>query len=182
MLFDKVLTDQDSCVEPSVRHTQLKAIMSDFRYAFPDLTFQVELGFRFVNAQAVVIGDEKCVKLYGGLALHKALGEDALTFIFLHEAGHHLSTGARLPFCSSLACECASDSWAGTQGATRLRRRAGRTFDTRQAICELSNLIPKVRSDKKRWLRIGSQCWQHNWDDRQRALLTTAASPKRCRL
>jgi hypothetical protein len=104
-----------------------------------------------------------------GLALHKAIGQDALIFVLLHEAGHHLAQGPRLPFCSSLACECASDAWAVPEGAVRLSHKAGRTFSMEEAICELGSLMPARVSGRTHFPSLRVSCWQSKWKAKQNA-------------
>ena len=84
------------------------------RKTFPDLTFQVLLDSSMINAMALRLHDKRNVTICGGLALHPRLATNSLTFILLHETGHHLAEGCRLPRDPALACECAADHWAAT--------------------------------------------------------------------
>src|ERR1700694_1862932 len=115
----------------------LDTILLDFRTAFPELHFELRLDRRVINAQAILLDGKRCVLIYGGLGLHPRLAENSLTFVFLHEAGHHLAVGPRLPFNLSLACDCVSDHWAAGEGAERLHRKSGRRFQIRTTINEL---------------------------------------------
>ncbi len=142
MLFDNLLPDKQSLqgINPD-RRKLLDVIVADFQKTFAELTFELRLDFRVINAQAIRLGERRCVLIYGGLALHPKLGEDALTFAFLHEVGHHLAEGSRSPYYKPLACECASDVWAITQGAALLQQRSGRRLNVVGAMDQLSQII-----------------------------------------
>jgi hypothetical protein len=100
MLFGHFLPE----VHPkSERLALLDMILFDFRTAFPELHFELRLDRRVINAQAILLDGKRCVLIYGGLGLHPKLAENSLTFVFLHETGHHLAAGPRLPFNLSLA-------------------------------------------------------------------------------
>ncbi len=146
------------------RHQQLSEILSDFRNAFSQVRYELRLEFRLLNAQAVMLGLEPAVLLYGGLALHPQLGPDALMLALLHETGHHLATGRRLPFSSFLACECISDHWAVTTGASELRAKAGRSFATAQAVSELDCVMTYGQPFQCYDTQQGCDCcWHRSW-------------------
>src|SRR5438045_4633221 len=129
MLFSDFLP---SVARPDVsRLALLDAILTDFQQAFPDLHFELRLDRRIINAQAIVLDEKPSILIYGGLGLHPSLAEASLTFVFLHEAGHHLGTGPRLPFNVTLACDCIADHWATGQGAELLLRKSGRQLQIR---------------------------------------------------
>jgi hypothetical protein len=126
MLFSDFLPANE-LLDPR-RPELLDAILADFRKAFPHLRFELRLDRRVINAQAIILEGKRCVLIYGGLGLNPKLGENSLTLVFLHEVGHHLAEGARLPFDSSLACDCVSDCWAAREGANILYQKSGRQF------------------------------------------------------
>ena len=95
MLFGDFLPEVHAKAE---RLALLDTMLVDFRTAFQDLHFELRLDRKVVNAQAILLYGKRCVLIYGGLALHPRLAENSLTFVFLHEAGHHLARGPRLPF------------------------------------------------------------------------------------
>ena len=67
----------------------------------------------------------RIVRLYGGLALHPKVNDDALIFALLHETGHLLASGRRFASDPMLACDCEADKWAISEGAEILHRRVG---------------------------------------------------------
>ena len=142
MLLNNLFSKEDALRENVLdRRALLNAIVADFRKTFPDLRFELRSEFRIINAQAITLGDERYVIVYGGLAYHPKLGSDSLTFVLLHETGHHLASGRRLPLYKSLACECASDYWAVSQGADMLKCNSGRDLNIGFAVEELSQIL-----------------------------------------
>jgi hypothetical protein len=167
------------------RQTLLDILLSDFGNAFPDLTFELGLDYPIINAQALALRDKRVVKIYGGLALHPKLGAEALTFITLHEAGHHLARGCRSGRDPSLACECASDYWAVTVGANRLLQKSGRRLQVRAALQELDQVMTPGQPSKRRYTTNDrsskgistSGCWARKWSLRSSALFERARPP-----
>jgi hypothetical protein len=80
-----------------------------FRLTFPMLGFRIFDKITAINAQASVRNGLRSVDFFGGLAFHPAVDRDALVFIYLHEAGHHLSHECRHPCNAQIACDCAAD-------------------------------------------------------------------------
>ena len=115
------------------------------------------------------------------MALHPSLGDNSLCFVFLHEAGHHLAVGERLPFNLSLACDCVSDHWAAGEGAEILHRKSGRRLQIVKALSELDLLMNAGQEPELRRPEEGfSNCWNHNWSRRRNALeAPRARSPNR---
>jgi hypothetical protein len=179
MLFSNFLPRGEQ-PEPE-RLALLDTMLVDFRTAFPDLHFELRLDRRIINAQAILLEGKRCVLVYGGMALHPKLGENSLSFVFLHEAGHHLAVGERLPFNLSLACDCVSDHWAAGEGAEILHRKSGRRLQIAKALNELELLMiagpePELQHPEKRI----SNCWNHKWSQRRNALeVPQARSPNR---
>jgi len=169
MLFSSYLPAPVSHPDPS-RVDLLRSLVLDFQTAFPDLHFELRLDRRVINAQAILLDDKRCVLIYGGLALHPSLAEASLTFVFLHEAGHHLGTGPRLPFNLSLACDCAADYWATGEGARTLHRSSGRQFEIEEALKELECLMAVRPVPDLQDAEENENCWNRNWSQRRKAL------------
>jgi hypothetical protein len=173
MLFGDRLSEQEVLeAKAADRESLLDRLLRDFRKAFPDLTFEFQLDFLGINALAMRLQDSRNVTIYGGLALHPKLKADSLTFILLHESGHHLAEGCRLVRDPSLACECAADYWALTKGADQLRQRSGRHLDIAAAVAELSAVMSTGQALKSSYAkgRSSSICWTQTWILRSRAL------------
>ena len=162
----------------------LHAIYADFQIAFPNLHFELRLDCRVINAQAIVLDGKPSVLVYGGLALHPALAEPSLTFVFLHEAGHHLGTGPRSPYNVTLACDCIADQWATTQGAQTLLRDTGRRLQIEQALDELHCLMNELEDANSSYSHsMPVTCWNRCWSRRRQALgASLTRLPERCEL
>ncbi len=188
MLFCDRLSEQEMLeAKAGNRENILEVLLNDFRKAFPDLTFELQLDFTIVNAQAMKLQDKSIVTIYGGLALHPRLGAESLTFILLHEVGHHLAKGCRSGRDPSLACECASDYWAVTVGTDTLLQKSGRHLHMRGAIEELNQVMSPRQPSKDRYIKTSkdryikrtstSGCWARGWSLRSRALFERARPP-----
>lgn len=177
MLFSDRLSTQEM-LKSADRQALLNSLLRDFRKAFPNLTFELRLNFSIINAQAFTLEGKRIVAIYGGLGLHPMLGTEALTFIVLHEAGHHLAKGCRSTRDPSLACECASDHWAVTAGRDKLLQKSGRCLRVRSALKELDRIMPR-QSPKGRYINRSSTfgCWAGGWPLRNRALFDRAQPP-----
>jgi hypothetical protein len=149
----------------------LDTMLVDFRTSFPDLHFELRLDRRVINAQAILLDGKRCVLIYGGLALHPRLAENSLTFVFLHEAGHHLAVGPRLPFNLSLACDCVADNWAAGEGSEILHRKSGRRLQIGKALNELEYLINAGQESELHHPKVQiSKCRNHKWALRKNGL------------
>ena len=180
MLFCDRLSEQEVLeAKAANRESLLEVLLNDFRTAFPDLTFELQLDFTIVNAQAMRLQDKSTVTIYGGLALHPKLGTQSLTFILLHEVGHHLAEGCRSGRDPSLACECASDYWAATVGTDILLQKSGRYLRMRAALEELSQIMNPRQPSKDRYTKRTSTsgCWARGWSLRSSALFERARPP-----
>jgi hypothetical protein len=180
MLFCDRLSEQEVLeAKAANREGLLEMLLNDFRKAFPDLAFELQLDFTIINAQALNLRDKPVVTIYGGLALHPRLGAESLTFILLHEVGHHLAEGCRSGRDPSLACECASDYWAVTVGTDALLQKSGRHLRIRVALEELNQVMSPRQPPKGRYTKRTSTsgCWARGWSVRCRALLQRAQSP-----
>jgi hypothetical protein len=178
MLFSGRLSER-KVLKSADRLILLETLIGDFVKAFPDLKFELQLDFAVINAQAIALGDKRIVAIYGGLALHPKLGAEALTFIILHEAGHHLAKGCRSKRDRSLACECASDHWAVTVGADTLLEKSGRRLRLRAAVAELDQVMSPRQPPKDGYTKKASTsgCWAKGWSLRRRALFDLAQPP-----
>ena len=170
MLFSSFLPEQITAPE---RFAIIDKLLVDLRLTFPDLRFEARLDRRIVNAQATLLNGKRSVLIYGGIALHPQIGEQSLTFVSLHEVGHHLAMGARLQFDPSLACDCVADSWAVHQGAGILFKKTGRRLEIEKAIDELDLLM----ADDQNYGTTSSEthrsgCWSLDWAQRRGALLS----------
>ena len=180
MLFsDRVSKQEVLEAKGANRENLLEMLLGDFRKAFPDLTFELQLDFTIVNAQAMMLQDKPIVMIYGGLALHPALGAESLTFILLHEVGHHLAKGCRSKRDPSLACECASDYWAVTAGTDTLLQKSGRHLRIRTALEELTQVLGSRQPSKGKYTEsaLTSGCWTRGWSSRSHALLERTRPP-----
>jgi hypothetical protein len=178
MLFGDRLSPRDIVnAKKAGREALLEAILSDFRTAFPDIAFELKLDFSSINALAMNLQDERKVTIYGGLALHPKLGADSLVFVLLHETGHHLSDGCRLVRDPALACECAADRWAMTEGSEQLLKASGRRFDVDAALSELSVMMTTGQQSRAKYSRKMVVCWAKSWDLRRRALQQRMRAP-----
>ena len=180
MLFSDRLSDRDVFeAKGADRLSLLEGLLGDFRNAFPDLTFELQSNFSIINAQAIALQDQRTVMIYGGLAFHPKLGAEPLTFIILHEVGHHLAAGCRSRRDPSLACECAADYWAATIGTDILLRKSGRRLQLGIALRELSQIMNTGQPPKRRYSIRSSRsgCWARGWPLRSRALLERVQAP-----
>jgi hypothetical protein len=180
MLFCDRLSEQEVLeAKTADRASLLEILLNDFRKTFPDLTFELQLDFTIINAQAMKLQDKPVVTIYGGLALHPALGNDSLAFILLHEVGHHLAEGCRSGRDPSLACECASDHWAVTIGIDTLLQKSGRHLRMPVALGELNQVMGPRQPSKGGYTRKTSTsgCWARGWSFRSRALRERTQSP-----
>jgi len=180
MLFCDRLSQQEALeAKGANRENLLEMLLSDFRKAFADLTFELRLDFPIINAQAFGLEDKRIVTIYGGLALHPRLGAESLTFITLHEAGHHFAEGCRSRRDPSLACECAADYWAATNGVEMLKLKSGRRLQMGVAVEELTYIMRPRQQRQDRYTERASTsgCWARGWSLRSRALLDRARPP-----
>ncbi|GEC53980.1 hypothetical protein ABIF38_004614 [Bradyrhizobium japonicum] len=159
------------------RDTLLCDILADFGRAFPDLLFELDEGSATVNAQAFIRGNDRVVRIYGGLAHHAAMNADGLVFALLHEVGHHLSKGGRLAANSELGCECAADRWILAKGAARLRKQTGRTLSIERAVSSIEQLTALAACGGRARKRGPSVCWADHWPRRKHVLVRPEAAP-----
>jgi hypothetical protein len=181
MLFCDHLSNQEVLeAKKTNREDLLEELLIDFRKTFPDLTFELQLDFSIINAQALRLGNNRLVTVYGGLALHPSLGLDGLTLIVLHEVGHHLAEGCRSKRDPSLACECVADHWAVTTGMANLCLKTDRSLQMQVAVEELDQVMGPRQPSKGEYSKTikRSGCWAGGWSSRRQALLVRERSPQ----
>jgi hypothetical protein len=160
------------------RRALLAEIFSSFTLIFPTIALELIDDSGAINAQAVVVGGRRCVRLYGGLAFHPLAGRGSVSFGILHEIGHHLARGCRLPSDQRLACHCAADHWAATKGAKSVA--AVMNFNLRSVLDEM-DLILEKREDVTPACR--DKCWALTWSCRKQSILVKRSVKwKTCRL
>ena len=169
------------------RGALLQLIILDFRKTFPTIDFELHAESQTINAQAIIHGDTRIVRLYGGLAFHPLAENDLLVFALLHEVGHQLSSGGRLAFCESLGCECAADRWVLEKGASALKKHAGRALDLKKAISSLDALEATAGYGRTAPLDnkvCPPRCWALSWRKRRAHLVGQTPMPivRRCGL
>jgi len=175
MIFEQVSNTLESQDRTAGRRALVEKILGIFQTSFPNLNFRVLDRVTAVNAQASILNDARSVDLFGGLAYHPEIGRDALVFILLHETGHHLSRGCRLPWMQQLACDCAADCWAVTEGRAELQK-SNFGFAIEPALRQIesaANLKSRVSTRAGR-----SKCSFLNWTKRKRRLLEATADAR----
>jgi hypothetical protein len=94
-----------------------------------------------VNAQAYRLGPLRRVRLYGGLARHRALGPEGLALAVAHEIGHH---EAGPPFdgpSSWMSSDERADRWVVQSGLPRLWGKAAARKLLAVGIAQLSAVV-----------------------------------------
>ncbi len=148
------------------RLSSLTRLIAIFETSFSSVHYRLLESISAVNAQASLSNGRRLVDIFGGLAFHPVIRHDGLVFTLLHETGHHLSTGCKLPW-AQLACECAADNWATTEGRKALAAH-GAHFRLEAALQQIElAAVPQTR--KKR--ATPTSCWSMNWRKRSQALL-----------
>jgi hypothetical protein len=169
------LPDDVSLCASKSRGRVLQTLVSEFQAAFAGIEYQVDRVSRVVNAQAFAKSGFRFVRLYGGLALHPLISEDALAFTLLHETGHHRARGRRFAGDPMLACDCLADKWAVSAGARALRRRTGRTVNLPNALDSMDAMIASIDDSNgvaasTRPSRSRQACWAEFWPMRKSRL------------
>lgn len=103
-----------------------RALVRLFRECFPELVYEIDLEIPIANAQAMLDGDRRVVRLYGGLVRHRRLTSAGLAVALAHETGHHLGGPPLHRVFYWLSSEDRATEWAMTLGLQRVfgRRRA----------------------------------------------------------
>jgi hypothetical protein len=155
------------------RSQMLATLVLEFQDAFAGIQYEIDTQTRIVNAQAFSGRGACFVRLYGGLAHHPLVTEDALVFTLLHETGHHRARGRRFAGDPSLACDCLADRWAIGAGARMLRHRSGRVLKLSDALASLDALILSIDTSAGPLPRRRQQpqaCWAGLWATRKSRL------------
>ena len=151
----------------------LDVLLCQFRAAFAGIQYEVDTQTRIVNAQAFHAGGCRFVRVYGGLAFHPLVSEDALVFTLLHETGHHRARGRRFAGDPGLACDCLADKWAVCAGTRALRRRTGRSMNLLSALDSLDGTVASIGADAaapSRRSHPSRDCWAGLWPARKSRL------------
>jgi hypothetical protein len=166
MIFDQPQQPMEQQDRSCQRLSSLTKLIAIFELSFSSVHYRILESISAVNAQASFSNGRHLVDIFGGLAFHPVIRHDGLAFTLLHETGHHLSTGCRLPW-AQLACECAADKWAITDGRKALAANGGR-FRLEAALQQIE-LAAAPETPKKN--AAPTSCWSMNWQKRRQALL-----------
>jgi hypothetical protein len=175
MLNAFALPDDVALCASESRGRVLQALVSEFQTAFAGIEYEVDRQSRVVNAQAFGMNGSRFVRLYGGLAFHPLVSDDALSFTLLHETGHHRARGRRFAGDPMLACDCLADKWAVGVGASALRRCTGRTINLLNALDSMDAMIASIDANTgvaaSTTRSQGRQtCWAEFWPTRKSRL------------
>ena len=166
MIFDQPQQPMELQDRSRQRLSSLTRLIAIFEASFSSVQYRILESIGAVNAQASFWNGKHLVDIFGGLAFHPVIRHDGLVFTLLHKTGHHLSTGCKLPW-AQLACECAADQWAITEGRKALAANGGR-FRLEAALQQIE-LAAAPETRKK---SAGpTNCWSMNWQRRRQALL-----------
>jgi hypothetical protein len=171
MIFDQPQQPVEVQDRSAQRLSSLTRLIAIFEASFSSVQYRILESISAVNAQASFANGRHLVDIFGGLAFHPAIRHDGLVFTLLHETGHHLSAGCKLPW-APLACECAADKWATTDGRKTLAASGG-NFRLEAALEQIERAVgPQGRIPSK---AARTNCWSMNWPKRKRALLSGRA-------
>ena len=178
MIFDQPQQPMEQQDRSCQRLSSLTELVAIFQLSFSSVHYRILEAISAVNAQASFSNGKHLVDIFGGLAFHPVIRHDGLVFTLLHETGHHLSTGCKLPW-AQLACECAADKWAITDGRKALAANGGR-FRLEAALQQIElAAAPETRKKSA----APTSCWSMNWQKRRQALLDGRAMIlKRCEI
>ncbi|RXH12433.1 hypothetical protein [Bradyrhizobium guangzhouense] len=174
MLLSQLIAVTEDLATTRARKRLVFRLLRAFNNQFPMILYQLVPSPALLNAQALILNSKKVVKLYGGLAYHSGLGMDALAFALLHETGHHLANGPRLPWNVFLACECYADQWAlGNGHIAELGQ-----IDFQKAVRDLDTLFAAYDALNGRESGIvHGGCWNGDWEKRRRSVLENSPLP-----
>src|SRR3954469_19520387 len=119
MIFDRPQQPMELQDRSVQRHSSVSRLLAIFQSSFSSVHYRLLESISAVNAQASFSNGRPLVDIFGGLAFHPAIRHDGLVFTLLHETGHHLSRGCKLPW-AAMACECAADGWATSDGRSAI--------------------------------------------------------------
>lgn len=95
---------------------RVEGVVEQFRKAFPEIDYDILWSSRTCNAQAFVEEGQKRVRLYGGLARHRAMSVAGIAWVLAHETGHHLAGRPFHAQFSWISSEERADEWAASVG------------------------------------------------------------------
>lgn len=174
MLFQATLDVDMGKTPTKARERAVSGLLTCFSRQFPQISYELVTTPMLLNAQALVLRGRRIVKLFGGLAFHPRLDLNALAFALLHETGHHLADGSRLPWNPFLACECQADQWALRNGALSTPMR----IDFNRALADLDAVLKAQVDLGQRKTDVAFQshdeCWGSDWEKRRKSLLANA--------
>jgi hypothetical protein len=174
MIFEQNRSTLESQDRTAGRRAIVEKVIGVFETNFPTLKFRILDRVTAINAQASIFNDVRSVDLFGGFAYHPEIGHDALVFILLHETGHHLSPGCRLPWMPKLACDCAADFWAITEGQAKLQKKSNCRFFIEPALRQIERAAHLNKSNISASVRR-PRCSFLNWGKRKRRLIDAEA-------
>jgi hypothetical protein len=170
MIFEEARLSRDKQDRSQRRHALLRAALHAFADMFEPIRFAVLDNITAINAQASMLRGVRSVNLCAGLAYHPLAGRDALVFALLHETGHHLSSGCRMRWFAEMACDCAADRWAITEGRDTAARN-GCGFILVRALREIDEIIGAPAGTRVR-NASSARCPALDWRKRKRQLET----------
>jgi hypothetical protein len=175
ILSEPRITNLPARLRSKKRQELLTYTLNAFSLAFPDVTYCLDAGDTRINAQAVTYDGIQYVYLFGGFAFHPEAKTQLLSFVMLHETGHHLAKGCRLPWDPRLACECEADRWAIANGLTVLQSRMRIALGETAMVPQMERLDELTRSGLPyRASEDCSGCWAF---EKAKARFKLASSP-----
>jgi hypothetical protein len=108
---------------------KVAAVMQRFSAAFPEIRYDIAWEVTALNGVAWREQSQPCVRLYGGLLRHRAIGIEAVALLFAHETGHHKGGPPYDETFTWMTCERQADFWAARFGVP-----AAWAQDTEKAI------------------------------------------------
>ena len=169
MIFAQAQCGVEKQDRSAARLSRIARLIAVFESNFPSVHYRLLSSVTAINAQASFANGACLVDIFGGLAYHPTIGHDGLVFMLLHETGHHLGIGCRLPW-AELACECTADAWAATEGHRTLRAN-GEDFRLATALQEIEHAAGLRTPDDSPTSTRRTSCWAMNWQKRKQALL-----------
>ncbi len=143
-----------------------------------NLTFSRQWSNSTVNASASRSGNDYIVTMYGGLARHWAVSQDAFMAVVCHELGHHIG-----------GIPTKGDRWASTEGQSDYwaTLKCLRTLFKHKASYSLNNKPegPVLAPSKEVTVHVRKQCevnFQRESEDYQICLRSTLAGYNLARL
>jgi hypothetical protein len=130
-------------IEAPAPRRRAQRLLRRFRAGFPDLVYDMDLAVELANAQAFLLGGQRHVRLYGGLARHRRVGHAALALALAHETGHHLAGPPFHPYYRWLSSEERATEWALSVGLPHVFGEATRRIGER-GLAELAAIGLKI--------------------------------------